>query len=90
MSSLIGPTNDCFAILASPSDHDMYHVVIYPDVPETPHDVNVSSAKLKTFLASRYDYAESFSDHEQTNVFVHSLTEADVRELTSAFPISLN
>lgn len=78
------PADDYFAILASPSEHDMYHIVIYPEAPETPKNANVSSAKLKTFLASRYNHAESFSDHDKTNVFIHSLTEADVLELVAA------
>lgn len=84
MSSPYQPTDDYFAILASPSDHDTYHIVIYPEAPKTPKNADVSSAKLKNFLASRCNHAESFSDNEKTNVFIHSLTEADVLELMAA------
>lgn len=85
MPPLIGPTNDCFAILASPDGQDRYHVLVYPVTAETPHNLHVSSARLKIFLESRFQFAESFSDHEQMNVFVHSLTEEDVRELGSVW-----
>jgi hypothetical protein len=83
MLNLIGPTDDHFAVLASPSDHDTYNLLIYPEIPESPQHIDVPSAKLMTFLESRQDTIEALGGSGTSGLFIHSLTEADVRELTS-------
>ena len=84
MLNLIGPTNDHFAVLASQSDHDTYNLLIYPEIPEAPQHMDVPSAKLMNFIETRQDTIEALGGSGSSDVFIHSLTEADVRELTSS------
>ncbi len=83
MLSLIGPMNDDFAIFASHSNDDTYSVVIYPAIPESSQEIDISAAEFRAFLGKQRGKIEADTLSETADIFIHSLTVDDVRELTA-------
>ena len=61
----------------------MYNVVVYPEVTELEREVAISWVKLRSFLESHRASAEAAGFGSSADVFIHSLSEAEVLELTS-------
>jgi hypothetical protein len=84
LPTLIGPSNDSFAIFASPDGRGMYSVVIFPNAPESQQDIVIPAHQIRDFAASRQTHTEILPVAAGNDLFIHSLTAEDVQELTDA------
>jgi len=83
MSSLVGSEDYDFAIYASHATHDSYSIVIYPPVSKALLSVTVAAAKFKDFLTKQKGKIEGANTSPTEDVFIHSLSLAEVSQLTS-------
>ncbi len=73
--------DDCFVFLATPLASGRYGLTIYPQLPESTSEVEVSKGRLRVFLLrhSREIAVERISGTD--DLFVSAMTEGEMREL---------
>ncbi|SNS85525.1 hypothetical protein SAMN05421770_102595 [Granulicella rosea] len=85
MLSTTADSRDHFTLYATPAT-DSYQVFVYPAVPGTGQDFEVPASRFAEFQRLRQSHVEENQLDGIADVFMYSLTEDDLRELTSFLP----